>query len=215
MTARLKEIFSVIPACEVFADVGCDHGYIAKAMLDGGKCKRAVVSDISGKCLEKAERLLENYISEGKALAVVSDGFKCVPYCDTALIAGMGGEEISKILSEAPFLPGRLVLQPMKNCDKVRRQAVGQGYRIIDDYVFLCGGKFYDLISLEKGKDSISDDEAEFGRGNLIRKPQAFIEKLEREINKLARLIEEGRLSERDTISVNAGIERLKKIIEG
>jgi lysophospholipase L1-like esterase len=31
---RLKELFSLIPNCKVFADIGCDHGYIAKAMLD-------------------------------------------------------------------------------------------------------------------------------------------------------------------------------------
>ena len=213
MTYRLREIFSVIPRCEVFADVGCDHGYIAKAMLDKGKCKHVYISDISKKCLEKAEKLLEKYIFDGKATAVVSDGFNALPYSDTALIAGMGGEEIVKILLSAPFLPENLILQPMKNCDKVRIQAVKCGYKIIDDYVFSCGGKFYDLIVLKKGKDSLTEDESEFGRGNLSERPKAFTDRLKTDINKLVGLIEEGRLCEADKASVNEKIKRLKKYI--
>ncbi|MBQ4098436.1 MAG: SAM-dependent methyltransferase, partial [Clostridia bacterium] len=38
MNRRLEEIFSVIPKCEVFADIGCDHGLMTKAMLVSGKC---------------------------------------------------------------------------------------------------------------------------------------------------------------------------------
>ena len=61
MTNRLNQIFSVLPSCEVFADIGCDHGYVAKAMLDSGKCKKVIVSDISEKCLFKATTLLQFY----------------------------------------------------------------------------------------------------------------------------------------------------------
>ena len=44
MTDRLKKIFNLLSDCEVFADIGCDHGYVAKEMLVSGKCKRVIVS---------------------------------------------------------------------------------------------------------------------------------------------------------------------------
>ena len=37
MTERQKIIFSAIPKSDVFADVGCDHGYIAKSMIVNNK----------------------------------------------------------------------------------------------------------------------------------------------------------------------------------
>ena len=115
MKKRLEEIFALLPECETFADVGCDHGYVAKQMLESGKCKKVIISDVSKKCLDKAIALLSNEIEEGRAEAVVSDGFEKVKECDLALIAGMGGEEIVGILKRAKTLPLKLVLQPMKN----------------------------------------------------------------------------------------------------
>jgi len=115
MTERLKIIFDNIPNCSVFADVGCDHGYIAKAMLVSGKAQKVIASDISAKCLEKAEEILVKEIKQGSAVCVVSNGFEKILFCDVALIAGMGGEEISTIINSAKNLPNMLVIQPMKN----------------------------------------------------------------------------------------------------
>ena len=101
MNKRFEEIFSSIPTCSVFADIGCDHGYISKAMLERGKAKKVLASDISEKCLEKARDLLKAEIVLGKAECIVSNGFDNLSGCDCALIAGMGGEEIILILKNA------------------------------------------------------------------------------------------------------------------
>ena len=213
MIDRLKKIFSVLPACGTFADVGCDHGYIAGAMLDSGKCKKAIVSDISAKCLEKAENLLAEYITAGKASAVVSDGFEKLPPCDAALVAGMGGEEIKGILERAPELPAKLVLQPMKNCDRVRITAVEKGYKIITDSVFISGGKFYDLITLEKGRDALTDEEIIFGRTNIKERPEAFVKRVKQQIAKLNGYLSDGRMNAADSAKTAEKIERLKKYV--
>ncbi len=213
MIDRLEKIFSVLPACGTFADVGCDHGYIAGAMLDSGKCKKAIVSDISAKCLEKAENLLAEYIAAGKASAVVSDGFEKLPPCDAALVAGMGGEEIKGILERAPELPAKLVLQPMKNCDRVRITAVEKGYKIITDSVFISGGKFYDLITLEKGRDALTDEEIIFGRTNIKERPEAFVKRVKQQIAKLNGYLSDGRMNAADSAKTAEKIERLKKYV--
>lgn len=213
MTERLKEILQNIPTCDWFADVGCDHGYIAKAMLDCGKCRRVVISDVSAKCLEKAKKLLEAELADGSAQAVVSDGFKLIPTVDCALIAGMGGQEIIKILKAAPFLPQSLVLQPMKNQPSVREYVVGAGYRVLKDYTFYSGGEYYTLMVLEAGKDVLTDDEIEWGRTNLISRPAAFLRMLEEQTKKLRFIAASKDLSESTRKELIARAERMEKYL--
>ena len=177
LTKRLETIVSELKKVEVFIDIGCDHGYVAEAMLDLGKCERAIITDVSKNCLKKAETLLKkNY--EGRFTAIVADGFKGVPKGDEALIAGMGGELIIDILKGADNLPDILALQPMKNADKVRQYLIKSGYKLIKDYIFKAEKKFYDFILAVKGKDDkpYTEDEIFFGRGNLSGNNEDFKE---------------------------------------
>lgn len=213
MTNRLEKIFSLLPSCKVFADIGCDHGYITKAMLDGKKCERAIIADLSAKCLLKAQELLKDYQAENRVSSVVSNGFDKVGQCDLALIAGMGGEEISSILLAAKFLPEKLVIQPMKNCDKARLTAVKLGYKIVSDFLFKSGGKFYDIISMEKGEDSLSEQEAEFGRDNLKNNNPYFVEMISNRIEKLNSYAAQKGISEKVKQGFIKEAERLKKYV--
>ncbi len=213
MTERQKIIFSAIPKADVFADVGCDHGYIAKSMIVNNKCNKVIVSDVSAKCLSKAENLLKEEIALGKCLAFVTDGLKGLPIADTVLIAGMGGQEIISILSSAPYKPKNLVLQPMKNTPLCRKFVVNNGYKIVKDYVFFSSGVFYDLLILEQGIDSLTDQEVEFGRTNLIDKPNDFIKKLKWEIDKIEGYIGSGKLSIKDQEIMKSKLEKLNSYV--
>ena len=213
MTDRLEKIFALIPECERFADIGCDHGYIAEAMLKSGKAKKVIIADISAKCLEKAEQLLDESIKEGIAVSVVSNGFDKVPPCDTALIAGMGGEEICDIISRAKTLPASLILQPMKNCDKVRLCAVKSGYKIEKDFMFKSAGKYYDLMLLTKGKDALTQEEIEFGRDNLDGKNQDFKEFLQVKISRINTYLQSEKLSNEDRKNMLLIKEKLQKYV--
>ena len=196
MTDRLEKIFALIPNCNTFADVGCDHGYIACEMLKRGKAKRVIVADISKKCLSKAEQLLAPYIEQDKAVSVVADGFNGLPESDVGLVAGMGGEEICSILSNAKTLPKTLVLQPMKNADKVRKCAIKMGYKLQKDFVFFSADKFYDIMLLSVGKDSLTDEEIEFGRDNIKEKNPDFIRQINSKISVINQVLANKSLSE-------------------
>lgn len=214
MTERLKIIFENIPTCEVFADVGCDHGYIAKAMLKTGKAQKVIASDISAKCLKKAENVLSKEIIDKRAVCVVSNGFEKIESCDVALIAGMGGEEICTILQTAKTLPLSLILQPMKNCDKVRLCAVKVGYRIEKDFVFKSAGKFYDLMVLVKGQDYLTSEEVEFGRTNLIEPNGDFTERIKNEIEKLKEYSLRSGLDQESKIKMLNKMEKLQRYVK-
>ena len=212
MTERISRIVSEIPETKVFGDIGCDHGYAAYEMLKRGKCEYAVLSDVSAKCLKKAEDLLFDYVKEKKAVAIVSDGFDLLPHLDTALIAGMGGEEIISILKNAKELPENLILQPMKNVEKVRVFVVENGYRVEKDYVFYCGNKYYNLLTLKKGEDRLSEEEIEFGRTNLKEKSADFKKMIGEEIKKLLFFSENS--PEKVAQELKSKAERLKKYVE-
>jgi len=213
MTDRLNLILSRIPKCKVFADIGCDHGYISKSMLDSGKCERVVFSDVSEKCLEKARILLRKEVEDGLAIAVVGDGFKGVGKVDCALIAGMGGEEIVKILDECENLPEKLVLQPMKNCDKVRVALMRLGYAIKEDFVFFAEGKYYDLISCEKGVDELTEDEIEFGRTNIIERGEDFIARLKSNVESLKKILLNADVKPSVKLEIENKIKRLERYV--
>ena len=183
MTDRLKRIFEEIPPCSSFADVGCDHGYIAEKMLESGKCNHVIISDISAPSLKKAEKLLKRYIDSGLVRSICRDGLNGISEVETVLIAGMGGEEIIKILTQSAFLPKVLVLQPMKNVDKVRKKLFSLGYGITKDFLFY-DKKYYNLIICKLGYNSSPYTEKEiiFGRDNLLNKSEDFKLYLTREI---------------------------------
>lgn len=214
MTERLQEIFNNLPVCHTFADVGCDHGYVAKAMVESKKCQKVVIADISKKCLEKAEQLLYKEILDGVALAIVSNGFDNLPPVDLALIAGMGGQEIVSILNKAKNLPQKLVLQPMKNSDQVRITALQLGYKVVKDYTFYCSNIYYDLICLEKGSDTLTPEEIEFGRTNLALRPKAFIDSLKIKIEGLRRYACGQGVKDQTREQMLAQAERLQKYVD-
>lgn len=212
MSKRFNILLSLIPDCKVFADVGCDHGYIAYEMLKNRKCDRVIASDISAECLQKAETLLRETFPD-KYTAVVSDGFENVGNCDCALIAGMGGDTIADILAAATGrLPEYLVLQPMKNSQRVRRDLVSFGYEILRDYTFR-DGKFYDVIVAKKGgNETYTADDYIYGRDNLIEKSEDFVALVNSRIDELKEAKEKA--SETSKNEIDKRITELEKIIQ-
>lgn len=142
---RIEQLCSFLDSCNTFADVACDHGYCAKYMLDSGFCNSAVISDISEKSLSKAQTLLSGYIENGLCRSVCCDGLEKIEDADEVLIAGIGGEEILKILQNA-YIPEKFVFQPMKNVKELRAYLLEKSCHITADDVFTDGKKYYFVI---------------------------------------------------------------------
>ncbi|MBO4572494.1 MAG: SAM-dependent methyltransferase [Clostridia bacterium] len=177
MTKRLETLFSLVEPCRVFADIGCDHGIISQEVLSRGVAEKVYAADISAPSLKKAIALMGDGF-DGRFFAFVSDGFEKLPDdIDCALIAGLGGEETVHILSTERKLPDTLVLQPMKNADKVRKKVVGLGYGIDKDFTFFAADKYYDVIRAKKacGYRDYTEDEYVFGRDNLVLRSEDFL----------------------------------------
>ena len=212
---RIAKICSLLSETETFADVGCDHGYMAEYMLKNCLCRTAYITDISEKCLKKAETLLDGYIRAGKCIPVVCDGLAGVPKdCGFVLIAGMGGEEIVRILSES-FLPKKFLFQPMKNSEKLRRYLAARGAMLERDFTFSDGTAFYDVIlGQSEGGGTYTEEEFFFGRENL-RSPSAdFIEKWESEAAKLRSYLERDNMAAPHREDLTSRLTRIETLLD-
>lgn len=173
---RIAQLCAFLDPCESFADIGCDHGYCTQYMLKAALCRRAVIADISPKCLQKAERLLSRYIKSGECRSVCCDGLDGVEPCEQVLVAGMGGEEITAILRRCD-LPPKFVLQPMRNARTLREFLLSRGAEILRDTVFESGGKFYTVIKGRAcGRPTVyGEAELEFGGEYAAPEVQKFL----------------------------------------
>ena len=171
LSLRLTELVNLCPNAQVYADIGCDHGYVTLELISQGKAQHVIAVDIHAKSLNKTKELLAKNNLSNKSTLIVSDGFKelskqqleCI---DCAVIAGMGGQEIIKILDV--FQPKCLILQPMKNSCDLRKYLVKKQYFIEKDYLFKEKNKFYDIISCFKGKSQqLSELQLLYGKDNF------------------------------------------------
>ena len=146
---RFEKIISALGKVDIVAEVGCDHAKLTELAFVRGLCSRAIVSDISEKCLEKARRTLTR--SGDLVEYAVCDGVPEPAYkAECIVICGMGGHLIRAILSRYDGDSG-LLLSPQSHSEVVRRELAVKGYRIIRDECFEADGKFYDLITAERG----------------------------------------------------------------
>lgn len=208
---RIEKLSGYLHKCTSFADVACDHGYIAEYMLRNGLCERAVVSDISPKCLKKAENLLLNYISAGKCRAVCCDGLEKVGEADFAVIAGIGGEEIIRILKNG-YIPETFLFQPMKNAPALRAYLLENGCTFTADDIFTDGKKYYFVIGGGRGKaEKYSEAELLYGRDSL--KNPVFYGYLRLELKKNERYLH-NRMTEGSRADIMRRIKLMEEILK-
>ncbi|MBR4701933.1 MAG: SAM-dependent methyltransferase [Oscillospiraceae bacterium] len=157
---RLLKCAELIPACDTVADVGTDHGYLGVWLLQKGRCRRVIASDLRAKPLDSARKNAALYAVDDRMTFLQSDGLReFIPGSfQTLVLAGMGGDLISRILEEAAWLEGgayRLILQPQSAANDLRR-FLGERLWSIDREVLVRDGHFlYSVLSVSPEKGSL------------------------------------------------------------
>ena len=154
--SRIESLIMYAGQFDSLIDVGCDHGYIGLYALEKTTAK-VVFSDISEKCLSKA-RINSGEKFRDRAEFVVCDGVPKDSKADVAIIAGMGGQNIIKILQNASSEINRFVLQPMSNVDKLR-EYIYTHYKVEVDDVIEDGGRFYVVIVIKNEFSNVAVDD--------------------------------------------------------
>lgn len=186
LAKRLRCVVDELCGETSVADIGADHGKVlVKALLEG-RVDRGIATDISEKSLDKARTLALDYGVEldtrvGDGLDVIGEG-----EADTLVIAGMGGNEIIRILGRSELTFSKLVLVPHRDSPETRKFVVSKGYKIEKDYKILSEKRYYDIIVAKRGEDSLSEREILFGKNDMdnedfvsyIKKRKAFLESI-------------------------------------
>ena len=196
---RLYAIASLVKGGSV-ADIGCDHGKLAYYLVATDRASKVIATDLSERSLQKARDLvLENGAEElvdirlGDGLSPIESG-----EVDVVVIAGLGGDVISDIISRAHAEGKRFasyILSPNTHPEKVRRALMSVGQKINFDSAVECAGKLYALIASSEGEQSLSELEIEFGA--FLKSDADFAVRAEKELKYIEGLRASGVVSDK------------------
>lgn len=150
LSKRLKLIADLVKEGSSVCDVGCDHGYLSAFLYLSGKCKKVSATDINEKPLKLAKTNLER-LNINDVNLILCDGLAKVTKkdADTIIIAGMGGEVISGIISRADFLRDgtvSLILQPTTAAKDLRLFLAQNGFAVEKETAIAENGKVYSVM---------------------------------------------------------------------
>jgi len=158
LTPRLASVARLVPQGAVLADVGTDHGRLPIYLLQRGRIRRAIASDLREGPLSKARANAEKYGLADRMTFRLCDGLAgfAPGEADVIAIAGMGGETIAAILAAAPWTKGgacKLLLQPMTSLYDLREFLSGSGYTIAAEHLNREGRRLYVTMEVTAGEE--------------------------------------------------------------
>ncbi|MDO5127390.1 MAG: class I SAM-dependent methyltransferase [Eubacteriales bacterium] len=156
LSKRMQALVQMVDERRV-ADIGCDHAFVSVNLLLSNKAETVIAMDVRKGPLAIAEKNIRSYGLQNKISVRLSDGFSAlaVGEVDCAIIAGMGGLLMVRILQQAKehLSAGiHLVLQPQSEADQLRSFLVEQGYMIVAEQMLIDEDKFYTVIKAVPAK---------------------------------------------------------------
>jgi len=225
LSRRLAAVASMVPWGSPVADIGTDHGYLPVHLVLEGRCPGAIAVDVAEKPLRAAQHLVELLALDQKVDLRLGNGLNILQpgEAEIVCIAGMGGFTIIKMLEAAPEQLAevtRLILQPMRQANKLRRWLVSNGWRIVLEDIVLEEGIYYEIIAAEPGTQFLSPAELEVGPMLLKNRHPMLKTFLEGKINNLAYVLDslgnsgKAREALEKKEMVEAQLAELKKVME-
>ncbi len=153
LSERLRRAADFVRQGAYIADIGTDHAYLPIVLLAEGKICGGVASDVNDGPLGRAQQNIRE-CGMGELLKTkLCDGLSELreDHPEDILILGMGGELITRILSDAPWTKSpsiRLILQPMTHPEVLRAFLLREGYSIVDE-VLVKDEKIYQILCAE------------------------------------------------------------------
>ena len=214
---RLRAIAALVPEdCQCLADIGTDHGYLPAALLRAGRCRRAIAADIGAAPLERARQTARLYGLEdrmelrlGGGLSVLAPG-----EADAIVIAGMGGDNITDILSAAPWcrVGILLLLQPMSRAEVLRQWLWEQDFHVRSERLVQDKGVLYPIVEIRGGvRDRVPYTEADAWGGMGLERDPLWGRYLETAILRLQRARDPALAERRERfLRISAELEKRK-----
>ena len=149
---RLLACCNFVAKGDRVADIGCDHGYLGIHLLSNCIASHMIEADVAPGPLESARQNAKKYGVESAMTFCLSDGVRDIPRAfDTLVCAGMGGDTMVHILTDAPWLKDkqyRLILQCQSKTPMLRRYLSENGWHITEEQVLKEGKFLYTVMEV-------------------------------------------------------------------
>jgi len=161
---RLMAIAGLVRKNSFVCDVGTDHAYLPCYLVKEGITSKCVACDINPMPLSKAQEHIKRFELENSIETILSNGLENVPEnkADDIIIAGMGGELISRILLDSNYTRNtskRFILQPMSQVNFLRDSLYKNGFKIDEEIPVIDKNHIYTVISASYvGEAEIKDE---------------------------------------------------------
>ncbi len=152
LDARLSAVASLVRLNSRVADIGTDHGYLLAWLIENGISPCGIAADINKGPLDNARKTFDEAGMSDKVELILSNGLENIPEnsCDDIVLAGMGGNLITDILSACPWIYNEnlhIVAQPMSHGEVLREFYVKNGFEILEEKTATDGKRLYCVIS--------------------------------------------------------------------
>ena len=158
LSKRLSAVAALVTNGYRLADIGTDHAYIPICLAGTGRIPEAVAMDVNQGPLFRAEENIRMHGLEDRIKTRISDGFASLEKgeADAAVIAGMGGPLMIRILREGAEVVSTLkecVLQPQSEIEKVRAFLLEEGFFFLEEDMVEEEGKYYPMMKVRPPSD--------------------------------------------------------------
>ena len=191
ISKRLKLVASFVPQGSILLDVGSDHAYLPIELVERGQIEAAIAGEVVDGPYQSAVKNVEAHGLKEKIQVRLANGlaaFEEEDQVSVITIAGMGGRLIATILEEGLdklTSVERLILQPNNREDDLRIWLEDHGFQIVAESILEEAGKFYEILVVEAGQMKLSASDVRFGPFLSKEISPVFVQKWQKEANKL------------------------------
>ena len=191
ISKRLELVASFVPQGSILLDVGSDHAYLPIELVERGQIEAAIAGEVVDGPYQSALKNVEAHGLKEKIQVRLANGLAAFEEEDQVsiiTIAGMGGRLIATILEEGLDKLAsveRLILQPNNREDDLRIWLQEHGFQIVAESILEEAGKFYEILVVEAGEMYLSASDLRFGPFLSKEVSPVFVQKWQKEANKL------------------------------
>ena len=162
-------------------DVGTDHAYVPIFLCLNSRIPGAIAMDIKEGPLRIAKGNVRSYGLQEQIELRLSDGFAALAIGEvkSAVLAGMGGALMIKILSEHWHVTTSLrecVLQPQAELFKVRGYLLSEGFIIVKEDMAKEEDKYYPMMKVIPPKTGGKEGGSADGKANCSKEEWSKVE---------------------------------------
>lgn len=172
LDSRLSLVYDLYDSCDLAADIGTDHAHLPAALLQRGRCRRMILTDISPDALANARRVITRLSLSDRVSFRLGDGLSPLSEpCAVISVTGMGGRTIREILlSGREKLSGAsLLLSAHTDLPLVRQTVADLGYHLDREEPCFAAGRYYLVFRARPGAAPLSDQQLRTGSPLLFR----------------------------------------------